>query len=438
MLGAMRALRLLFAALLTVWVAGCGGASTGSSSGTSSGGGTSGSTAASSSTGSSASSGSATSGSSTSSSSSSGATSSGSGSGGGSTSGASNLWVTGYYVGWESQAYPVAEVDFAAMTHVVIGPVLPNPDGSLDTTFSIDATHGPQWAQSASQAARAAGDHVLLWVGGADSASAFEGATSPGHLAAFVQNLIAAMSAYGAEGVDLDWEPISSNDEAAFTSLLEALRQAAPDATLTIPVGALNLNIDEVDAFYVTASGLVDQMNIMSYGVSGAWPGWQSWHSSPLSGETGSTPVSIESSVQAYLAAGVPASKLGIGVGFYGLCYTPPVTGPNQALGGSTIVASDGDMSYANIMSSYYDVSAARWDATAEAPYLSFASGTGPAGCSFISYDDAQSIAAKAQYVKANGLGGTIVWEIAEGYLASQPAGQRDPLMEALRTSFRQ
>ena len=345
--------------------------------------------------------------------------------------------MTGYYVGWEAQTYPVDVVDFAAMSHVVIGPVIPAADGSLDTTFSIDATHGPQWASSASAAAHAAGDHVLLWVGGADSASGFEGATSSANLSAFVNALLAAMQTYNAEGVDLDWEPIASSDEASFLALLQALRAAAPNAILTMPVGALNMNIDTVDGFYVSASGIVDQMNIMSYGVAGAWSGWESWHSSPLSGESPTTPVSIDTSVTAYENAGVPASKLGIGVGFYGLCYTPPVTGPKQALNGSSIPASDGDMSYTNIMESYYDASAAQWDDVAQVPYLSFASATGPAGCSYISYDDAQSIAAKASYVKASGLGGVIVWEIAEGYLPNAAAGSRDPLMEAMRTNFR-
>ena len=104
---------------------------------------------------------------------------------------------------------------------------------------------------------------------------------------------------------------------------------------------------------------------------------------------------------------------------------------------GAAVPASDGTVSDTNIMETYDDASAAQWDDVAQVPYLSFASATGPAGCSYISYDDAQSIATKASYVKASGLGGVIVWEIAEGYLPNAAAGSRDPLMEATRTGFR-
>jgi chitinase len=245
------------------------------------------------------------------------------------------------------------------------------------------------------------------------------------------------MATYDADGVDIDWEPLATADEPAFTSLLKALRAAAPNALLTLPIGGLNMNtVETVDPFFADVAPLVDQENVMSYGMSGAWEGWQSWHSSPIGGESPTTPESIESSVQAYLQAGMPAAKLGIGVGFYGLCYTLPVTGPVQALGASTIAASDGVMTYANIMGNYYTAAAAQWDPIALVPYLSFEVATGAEGCGFISYDDAQSVAAKAAYVKANGLGGTILWEIAEGYQADAPSGQENALMEAVRTSF--
>lgn len=327
----------------------------------------------------------------------------------------------------------MSAVDFAAMTHVVVGPVLANADGSLETTFSL-GNAGAAWATSASAAAHQAGDKVLLWIGGSGSESGLIGATAAGTLATFVSNLTAAMATYGADGVDIDWEPLPSADEPAFTALLQALRAAAPSAILTMPIGGLNLNIDTVDPFYANVAPLVDQENIMSYGMAGAWQGWDSWHSSPIGGESPTTPESIDSSVQAYLAAGLPAAKLGIGIGFFGLCYTMPVTGPMQALGGSTIAASDGVMSYANIMGSYYTAGAAQWDSTALVPYLSFTGATGPQGCSYISYDDAQSVASKAAYVKQHGLGGTIIWEIAEGYTG----GGGNALMEAVRAGFLQ
>ena len=96
----------------------------------------------------------------------------------------------------------------------------------------------------------------------------------------------------------------------------------------------------------------LDRINLMTYGMSGACQGWESWHSSPLHWNKNQLHAhGHRRSVTHYLAAGVPAAKLGVGSGFYGECYTSPVTAPAQALGGSTLVASDGTMSYTNIMS---------------------------------------------------------------------------------------
>jgi chitinase len=66
---------------------------------------------------------------------------------------------------------------------------------------------------------------------------------------------------------------------------------------------------------------------------------------------------------------------------------------------------------------------------------LAFSSAHAPDGCGFISYDDEQSIAAKASYVKSNGLGGVIEWEINEAYQASA-ATAKNPLLTAIASSI--
>ncbi len=71
-------------------------------------------------------------------------------------------------------------------------------------------------------------------------------------------------------------------------------------------------------------------------------------------------------------------------------------------------------------------------------PYLSFTAAHAPDGCSFIWHDDVPSIAEQGAYVKAQGPGGVIQWELNEGYLASAPAGQRNPLLRAIHDSILQ
>jgi chitinase len=167
--------------------------------------------------------------------------------------------------------------------------------------------------------------------------------------------------------------------------------------------------------------------------MAGPWEGWESWHNSALYGETDTTPSSVSSSVAYFLASGVPASRLGVGTAFYGYCWQN-VTGPHQD--GGSIAADDGTMSYANIATDYYSPAVAAWDATARVPYLSSAAPLGAAGCNFVSYEDAASIAEKGAFVRAQGLGGTIIWTISQGHIASAPPGQRDPLLDAIRSAF--
>jgi chitinase len=225
---------------------------------------------------------------------------------------------------------------------------------------------------------------------------------------------------------------MDKSDEPAVIDIANRIRKAKPSALLTIPIGEINVNLPVDLSNYAAIAAAYDQLNIMSYGQAGAWQGWKSWHSSALYHTDSATPTSIDSTVARYLIAGVPAAKLGIGIGFYGLCYTSPVTGPDQALNGSTVGASDGTMSYANIMTKYWSESARKWDDLARVPYLSFSSPHAPDSCTYISYDDEESIAEKGAYVKAKGLGGVIQWEINEGYLPAAPAGQRSPLLKAI------
>lgn len=59
-------------------------------------------------------------------------------------------------------------------------------------------------------------------------------------------------------------------------------------------------------------------------------------------------------------------------------------------------------------------------------------SGDTPEGRSYVSYDDERSIEGKGSYARDLGLGGVIIWEIHEGYLASAAAGRHTPLLAAV------
>lgn len=357
-----------------------------------------------------------------------GSSSAGTTSGGASATG---LWSMGYYASWAADQYPISAIEWSGMTHIAMAFYSLGSNGSL-TLMSGDA----QLARDLVTAAHSHGVKAIASLGGADSEASFQAATESGTIDKLVASIVALMSDPGYDGIDVDWETLAHADEPMAIDLANRIRAAKNTAIMTIPVGYINVNLGADLSNYPAIAAAYDQVNLMTYGMAGAWDGWKSWHSSPLYQQDSATPTSIDSSVKLYLKAGVPKNKLGIGVGFYGLCYSPPVTAPDQVLNGSTVVASDGTISYANIMTEYYSASAYHWDTSASASYLSFSSAHAPDGCSFISYDDEQSIAAKAAYVKSNGLGGVIEWEINEGYMAS--AAQKNPLLTAIASSMLQ
>jgi chitinase len=350
-------------------------------------------------------------------------------------------WVSGYYVGYQRDLYPPGEVDVSLMTHLIVGRIRPAANGDVIADFDIDAVNGPAMARTLSARAHAGGRKAILMLGGAGEHGGFVGAASGANRARFVTSLLRTMDALGYDGLDIDWEPIEAADRAPLLALLRALRAARPGILLTIPVGWVNDNFrGEIDAWYVELAGLVDQMNLMTYDMAGNWGGWQSWHHSALYDEAPNRPSSVSSSIQAYLDAGVPAVKLGIGIGFYGSCWRG-VSEPRVPLDGRPGVSQgngDNAMSYTNILRDYMAPGARRWDAAARVPYLSFARGAGPQGCTFVSYEDEESIAAKGAFARDRGLGGTIIWTIAQGRVPTAPAGSRDPLLAAVRQAFLQ
>ena len=345
-------------------------------------------------------------------------------------------WVSAYYVAYHQSWYPPSAIAWDGLTHLLVARVVPNADGSLNTTFDVDATKGPALARTLVQLAHQHGKKALLMVGGAGTREGFRSAAAAPRRKSFVHNLVTFATEYGFDGFDLDWEPIDAGDHEPLQALAQSLRAASPGAMLTLPVGWVGINNANVGSFYGEIAPLFEQINIMSYGMAGPWPGWQSWHSSALHGETPTTPTSVESAVNAYIAAGVPAAKLGIGIATYGACWSAPSSGPKTSIESARIVADDNVMTFDHIMNDYLAPGCERWDATARASYLTFSAPHGPQGCTFISYESPRSILEKGDYVKQRGLGGAMVWTVSQGYRPSLPSGQRDPLMDALAKGF--
>ncbi len=138
-----------------------------------------------------------------------------------------------------------------------------------------------------------------------------------------------------------------------------------------------------------------------------------------------------------------------MGMSFYAICYTGGITGPRQPTNGTTQTIVGGDNAYPFsaffAAGSTFDKSTAaeqKRDATALVPYLTLPAAVNDAHCGadtqYISYEDETSILAKGAFSKANGYGGIIMWQLAEGWLPAGASGGRAPnaLMQALKTGF--
>jgi chitinase len=189
-----------------------------------------------------------------------------------------------------------------------------------------------------------------------------------------------------------------------------------------------------------------DQINLMTYDLSGAWAGWVTWFNSPIYDggyrfpSTGGLVPSCDGMADAFMAAGVAPARLAIGIPFYGYLWAGgagTLTGgaalPRQSWTNAPIVTA---VDYADILSKYYTSNLYRWDDAAQAAYLSMDK-PGSTNDAFISYDDEHACQAKVSYVRNQGLGGVMIWELGEGYLPNLPAGQQAPLLQAVKEAIR-
>ena len=356
----------------------------------------------------------------------------------------SGMWVTAYYAGWQQgqddEGYlPTKNVDFSAITQVIHFSLEPKSNGTLDSTSNSIL---PINSSNLISRAHAAGVKVIISIGGWGTDTGFRGATNSSNLSKFVTNLVRFMTTRGYDGIDIDWEVLESSDRTQYTNFITALRteldKISPRPLLTAATGW-------EPSIFASLADKFDEINIMTYDMSGAWSGWVTWHNAPIYDggvrfpSTGELVPSCDGMISDYTKAGVPISKLGIGIDFYGYIWsggngtpTGGATAPGQSWTSDPNVTAN--VPYYEIMDNYYQASYYRFDSGAQASYLSI-DNSGSANDKFISYDDEVTCASKVNYVKNNGLGGLIIWELGGGYRSNAPAGQKDVLLQAIKTA---
>ncbi len=106
------------------------------------------------------------------------------------------------------------------------------------------------------------------------------------------------------------------------------------------------------------------------------------------------------------MAAGVPAKKLVVGMGFYGKGWEMQTVDNNGLYRRVKVFVRAGGFDYLKDSLENKNGFIKYWDDVAKAPYL-----FNPQTKVFITYDDERSIKEKCAYIKKNNLAGAMFWE---------------------------
>lgn len=262
---------------------------------------------------------------------------------------------------------------------------------------------------------------VMVSVGGWQAGGFSEAAATAAGRQRFADSAAALLAQTHADGLDVDWEypghhesgiASSPEDREHFTALLQTLRatfdRAGHGKHYLLTIAAADGPFVDGIAIAAVAPQL-DWFNLMTYDFCNAMTpttcNHTGLHASALAPADART---LARAVRQFRAAGVPPQKLVPGVAFYGREFAdvqPAHRGLFQRYGHFQAMIAWPQLKADYIGRHGY---VRYWDAKAKAPYLWNAQTR-----SFISYDDPQSIAAKAAYVKAQHLGGLMYWEQA-------------------------
>lgn len=338
---------------------------------------------------------------------------------------ASSRIIAGYYASWAAYSgYTPSNIPADKLTHIKYA----FANVSSDLKIMMGDTHIDPSNFEKLRQLKQQNPHIktLISVGGWTWSGRFSDvALTNSSRTAFADSVVAFIKQHGFDGVDIDWEypvggGLSSNvtrpqDKQNFTLLMAKLRekldaQAAADGRpyLVTFAGASGVFFADNTELSLLANH-VDFAVIMTYDMHGAWPGSYTDFNAPLFTPKETSPQykwSCDDAVKLWQDRGFPKSKIVMGIPFYGIRFNGVSNSNNGLYQTFTTGAS---ISYDRIVSLYLsDPAYGRYVHTdAKVPWIFN-------GTTFISYDDADSIAAKAAFIKQRDLGGAAIWELSQ------------------------
>ena len=247
----------------------------------------------------------------------------------------------------------------------------------------------------------------------------------------FAASAVSIIRKFDMDGIDIDWEypgqpgydgnVYRPEDKENYTLLFKELRRqmdmlkltTGKTYLLTTAAGAFKGFLDHTDM--ADAQQYLDYINLMTYDYSGGKVA--SHHTELYASKAYAAHNNADEAVTLFIAAGVPAAKLVMGIAFYG--HSSILVKGAKGLGDSVATYSRG-LGYTAIKDSILKLPGfeLKRDRNAQADYI-FNKNT----LQFISFDDEWSVKKKCRYVKKHQMAGAMFWEYdsdPKGYLLDE------------------
>jgi spore germination protein YaaH len=310
-----------------------------------------------------------------------------------------------------------SDLQFNLLSTIAYDAIDVNYNGSL-----IDDAGSQGWtsqqATNLFSAAHAAGDRVVATFAYLCGSSACDNGmdqllNSSTYEATFVQNVVQQVTSRGVDGVNIDFEPDQGlgGDAAQFTALMSSLKSDLPSGDeLSVDTYASAYQGGEMWSISSLAP-VVDAIDVMTYGL---YSGGNAQPNDPLAGPYPYTDTSV---VNGYLGE-MPASKLILGIPYYGVTYSttstgfgapyanpPNVTDPYY----STIQYELASCALPDLTENYDTTSQTAWDSWSYPPNGNC---TNFGSLRELYYDSTQSLEARYQLVDTDRLRGIGIWAL--------------------------
>jgi chitinase len=329
--------------------------------------------------------------------------------------------VVGYYPDWLKSTLPPNKIEFENIDYLIHAFAWPESDGSIEM---YDGMLNPQL----NQAVHNANKKILISFGGYGQSDGFGPMSADSSTrAAFINNVVNFLVNNNYDGIDLDWEnPSTQQQKTNFTTLIKELREKFNEMntplliTMAVPAGDWNGKWIE----YEKVVSYIDWFAIMAYDFYGSWSS-VSGPNAPLYQST----YDIDNAGAGYNAVQymtvmrkVPKNKILLGMPFYGKEFNSsgmykPYSGAVPEVLYSDVISLTGSGGW-----NY------NWDDVSKIPYYLNNGAT-----KLITFDDTASIRYKVEFSLNQNLAGVMIWALGQDLVNG-----KQPLLETIGNTIKQ